>query len=365
MRCRWLFLVLSFSLQVGYALGQTAVIQGGSAVPESKPAPALSKVPLDASVITIEGLCDDRLLAGLTVDSPSSAGATKSTVAATKPDQKNSPSAASSRESGKDCKTVITRAQWEKFSDAVQPPGGPQPVVSAHANSRLVKRYSELLLYARKAREIGLDKDPAIQEEVRFATLQVLSGALTRHFRAQAEDISDAEVEKIYKEHPEKFEQVDLQRIYIPKEKQHVPDPDLKAASKPDAAADEAEMKAVAEKIQKEAVAGGDFQKLEDEAYQAAGVQDSPSVDMGTVTRAQIPLEYKEVIFGLKEGQVSEVEPAANGWHIFKIAKKETLPLDHSRGIVVAERMANIIEPFRSTIKADLNRDYFQDNNSH
>ena len=132
-----------------------------------------------------------------------------------------------------------------------------------------------MLLYARKARELGLDKEPAVQEEMRFASLQALSAALSRRFKAQAEEISDAEVEKIYKERPEKFEQVQLERIYIPKQKQHAPDPDLKAA-KPDPVADEAEMKAVSEKIQKEAVAGGDFQKLEDEAYQAAGIQDSP-----------------------------------------------------------------------------------------
>jgi len=362
MRFRWLFWVLVFSLQLGHALGQAGVIQGGSEAPGYQPAPALSKVPLDAPVITIEGLCDNGLLAGLMVDSTKPAATAKTTAAAAKPDQNNPSSSASSPQSNRDCRTVITRAQWEKFSDAVQPPGGPQPVIPAQANSRLVKRYSDLLLYARKAREIGLDKDPAVQEEVRFATLQVLSGALTRRFRAQAGDISDAEVEKTYKEHPDRFEQADLQRIYVPKGKQHAPDPNLKAATKPDPAADEAEMKAVAEKIQKEAVAGGDFQKLQDEAYQAAGIQDSPSVDMGTVTRAQIPAEYKEVIFGLKVGQVSEVEPSANGWHIFKVTRKETLPLDRARGIVVLERMANIVDPFRNSIKPDLNQEYFQDN---
>jgi parvulin-like peptidyl-prolyl isomerase len=139
----------------------------------------------------------------------------------------------------------------------------------------------------------------------------------------------------------------------------------LKAKSKPDSAADEAEMKAVADKIQKEAVAGGDFQKLEEEAYQAAGIQDAPSVEMGLVARAQIPLEYQQAIFGLKDGQVSEVEPAENGWHIFTVMKKQTLPLDHAKGIVVSERLQNIVEPFLSTIKTNLNEEYFQKSNPH
>jgi hypothetical protein len=362
MRSRWWFLILFFSLELGYALGQGGVAAVGGAAPTGKPVPE-SSLPPDAVVITIQGLCDNGLLAGLMVDSTKPI--VNPTAAAAKPGQPNQTSSAASAESNKDCKTVITRAQWEKFSDAVQPPGGPQPVIPAPANSRLVKRYSELLLYARRARELGLDKDPAVQEEVRFATLQVLSAALTRTFRARANDISDAEVEKIYKEHPERFELVELQRIYIPKQKQHAPDPDLKTKSKPDPAADEAEMKALADKVQKEAVAGGDFQKLEDEVYEAAGIRDSPPVDLGTVSRAQIPLEYKEVIFGLKEGQVSEVEPAENAWHIFKVTKTQTLPLERARGIVQAERMADIVEPFRSSIKPDLNKEYFQNDTSH
>jgi parvulin-like peptidyl-prolyl isomerase len=364
MRSRWLFLILFFSLQLGLALGQAGLVQGGGAAAVNQPAPLVpSSVAPDAPVITIEGLCDNGFLTGLMVDSTKPEGAANRTGAMAKPGQQG-PSSSAFAQSEKDCKTVITRAQWEKFSDAVQPPGGPQAVVPAPANSRLVKRYSELLLYARKAREIGLDKEPAVQEEVRFATLQVLSGALTRHFRAQADKISDAEVEKIYKEHPEKFEVVELERIYIPKFKQQAPDPILKAA-KPDPDAEEAEMKAVAEKIHKEAVAGGDFQKLEDEAYQAAGVQESPSVDLGTVTRAQIPPEYKNAIFDLKEGQISEVEPATNGWHIFRISKKQTLPPERARGIVVAERMSDIVDPFRTSIKADLNPEYFQKSDAH
>ena len=86
---------------------------------------------------------------------------------------------------------------------------------------------------------------------------------------------------------------------------------------------------------------------------------------MGTVTRAQIPTEYKNAIFDLKEGQISEIEPAANGWHIFKVTKKEALPLNRARGILVSERLANIVEPFRSSIKAELNQEYFQKNDSH
>jgi hypothetical protein len=359
MRCQWLFLILFFWLQLGYALGQGGSVQGGAAGPSSQPAPVVSSVPPDTPVITIEGLCDDEFLAGLMVDSTKPARDSKTTTAAAKLNQQNPPSSASSAPSSKDCKTVVTRAQWEKFSDAVQPPGGPQPVVPAPANSHLVPTWAELLLYARRARELGIDKDLAVQEEVRFATLRVLSAALTRRFRAQAEDVSDAEVQKIYKEQPERFDRVELQRIYIPKEKQHAPEPNLQP-SKPDPAADEAEMKALAEKVQKEAVAGGDFQNLEDEVYQAAGIKDSPSVEMGIVTRVQIPLEYKKAIFDLKEGQVSEVEPAEDGWHIFKVLKKETLSPDHARGTVVSQRMADIVEPFRRTVKAHLNPEYFQ-----
>jgi len=351
MRFRVLLLVSLFSSI--YGVGQAGGVQGGvSPRARSTTAAAAPAVAPDAPVITISGLCDDKWLAGLTIEPAPSQGSEDKETTTT---QKAGPG-----QDSKDCKMVITRAEWEKFSDAVQPAGGPQPVVPAPANTKLVKRYSELMLYARKAREEGMDKDPAVRQEIRFATLQILSAALTRSFRAQAEQISDAEVAKIYKENPDRFDEVVLQRIFIPKTRHHAPDASLTAASKSDPAADEAEMRAVADKIQKEAVAGEDFQKLEDDAYHAAGNDQSPSVEMGTLNRAIIPPEYKDVIFGLKVGEVSPVEPSTNGWHIFRVTYKEVVPLERARPIIVSERMADIVEPFRTSIKVQTNDQYFE-----
>lgn len=353
MRCRWLG--LAFILVSVYLHSQMIGAQAGPTSQGKSAAPSTSSVPPDAAVVTIDGLCEDSWLSGLTIKSQippiSVANSTGTTT--------SSPGTETAK-SDKDCKTVITRAEWEKFSDAVQPPGGPQGRIPAPENSRLVRRYADLLLYARRARELGIDKDPDVQEEMRFSMLQVLSGALVRKFRLQAEDISDSEVAKVYKEHPDLFNQVDLERIYIPKTKQHTPDASLTNVSKTNPAADEAEMRAVADKIQKEAAAGGDFQKLEDEAYKAAGVDESPSVEMGMLSRAIVPAEYKDVIFSLKVNQVSPVEPSTNGWHIFKVTHKEIVPLDHARSIIVSERLADIVDPFRASIKVQTNDDYFQ-----
>ena len=70
MRCRCFFFgVLLLGLQLGHALGQAGAARGGSAIAGSQPAAVVSNVAPDAPVITIEGLCDDGLLAGLMVES--------------------------------------------------------------------------------------------------------------------------------------------------------------------------------------------------------------------------------------------------------------------------------------------------------
>jgi parvulin-like peptidyl-prolyl isomerase len=56
-----------------------------------------------------------------------------------------------------------------------------------------------------------------------------------------------------------------------------------------DTAADEAALKAEAEKIRTRAAAGEDFEKFEDEAYTFAGdPDDTPDTDMGDNTRAEL-----------------------------------------------------------------------------
>ncbi|HET7748332.1 MAG TPA: peptidylprolyl isomerase [Terriglobales bacterium] len=343
----WLSLLLLTPLALGQAVPATsparagakltAVAQQGPRQEEDEaPAPKVpaSQVPPTAAVITIQGLC-----------SSPAAGKAGSAKTAAKP---ASPAG---------CKTVITRAQFEKLADALN------PQMPLPTKRQLAEAYPRLLLFAQKARAMGLDKDPQFQEMMRFATLQLLAQNLTRNLQKKAGDISDAQIAKYYQDNPSRFQQVELLRIFIPKSKQHAPEAGAAAPPKVDTAADEAAMKTVAEKIHSGAAGGGDFQKLQQEAFEAAGIKSqSPNVTLGKLTREGLPTNHQKV-FELQAGQVSELLDDPGGFYIYKVVSKQMVPLEQAKGeirnLLQQQTFRQQMEAMIGSVKPDLNQAYF------
>src|SRR6202007_1882848 len=116
-----------------------------------------------------------------------------------------------------------------------------------------------LLVFANKARELGLDHDPLFAETMRFASMQLLTQRLNRYFEEKATSISDSDVEKYYNGNAVKFERAELQRIFVPKQMRQTR---KEVSGEPSSAAIDSHMRTVAEKIQARAAAGEDFQQL-------------------------------------------------------------------------------------------------------
>ncbi|MGC2169789.1 MAG: hypothetical protein WA623_00220, partial [Candidatus Sulfotelmatobacter sp.] len=74
---------------------------------------------------------------------------------------------------GDACKTVITRAQFEKLTEALQ------PGMSLALRLRVANAYARNLRMSAAAEKRGLDKTPAFEEEMRFARMQLLAQDLT------------------------------------------------------------------------------------------------------------------------------------------------------------------------------------------
>jgi hypothetical protein len=344
----WLGLLLLASLALGQntpaASGQKA--EGKPAAeqqqprqePDEAPAPKVptSQVPLTAPVITVQGLC------------PSPAAAAHKA-----PGAKMAVKPAS--QTG--CKTVITRAQFEKLADALN------PQMPLPTKRQLAEAYPRLLLFAQKAREMGLDKDPQFQEMMRFATLQLLAQNLTRSVQKKAGNISEAEIAKYYQDNPTRFQEVELLRIFIPKSKQHVPEAGSSAPPKVDTAADQAAMKTVADKIHAEATTGGDFQKLQQEAFEAAGIKSqSPSVNLGKLTREGLPTNHQRV-FELQAGAISQLLDDPGGYYVYKVVSKQLVPLDQAkaeiRNFLQQQAFRQQMEAMIGSVKPELNQAYF------
>jgi len=273
---------------------------------------------------------------------------------------------------GEACKTVITRAQFDKLVDALQP--GMPPTV----RRQLASRYAQILMMSTEAEKRGLDKGPVFEEKMRFARLQILSQELGRVLQEDSVKVSDADIEDYYKKNQPSYEQFTLERIFVPRAKQIPPAVKTKADTEAGAknaattnaeqppteeqkkAAEEA-MKKVVTDLRARAVKGEDPEKLEKEAYAAAGLPGTaPVTKMERLRRTALPANHQAVI-DLKPGEVSELISDNTGYYIYKMVSKETLPLDAAKPEIVkaisSQRYRDSMQSFQGNF--DLNEAYF------
>jgi len=297
-----------------------------AAMPPAAPAQPAAEVPLDAPVITINGLCENP---------PADKSATGN------------------------CKTVITRADFEKLIQLLQ------PAMPARVRKQFATNYARALAMSEKAEQMGLDKDPNFEERMKLQRIQVLSQMFYKAVQDKAAQISDQEIEDYYQKNTPKFEQADLERIYIPKT-QTAPPPAAKTANaaQPKRTPDtEATMKAEADKLHTRAAAGEDFSKLQGEAYQAAGIKaGAPNSAMTKIRRSSLPPDQASVM-DLKSGEVSAVIADQNGFYIYKMKSKEVLPLDQAKeeikGTLRSERIQEEMKTVQESATPVLNDNYF------
>lgn len=223
---------------------------------------------------------------------------------------------------GADCKTVITRAEWEKLISTLQP-NMPKP-----AQKQLAARYVQAMILASKAHALGLDKGPAFDEQMYLARLQLLARLAGEHIQKDAAKVSDTDIENYHRQHSGEFKTISYDKIYVPKQKQGTTP---SSATGPDAAkkrqAAEAEMKAEAEKLRTRAAAGEDFTKLQQEAYDVAGMKLTASNTRVDKVRKSSMLPNDASIFDLRKGEVSPVITDPQGFMIYKVEDTQDQPL--------------------------------------
>jgi len=295
---------------------------------ERAAAPAsASTLPPDTPVITIHGLCDGQ-------------------PAGTNP-------------SLPDCKTIVTREQFEKIVDTLQPKMPPQ------VKKQLANQYPQILYMAQEARRRGLENDTHYQAILEFTKLELLRMELDRSLQADADKISDSEIQDYYDKNSKNFEQASFLQIFVPKARQTdvakdnaTPDEMLK-----ERAASAAAMKKVADDLHARAAKGEDFDKLQKEAYDAAGVKSAiPSTSNPKVRRTGLP-PAQTVVFDLKEGELSPVIEDVQGYFIYRLQTKTTPPLadvkDEIRNTIRSQRLQEARSKIQNAVSADLNKDYF------
>ena len=334
------FQYLVYLLLAGLAYGQAAP---SATPPAATPSASTDKAPEikvgpDDAVITLKGFCAD------------------------------------ATQQGDACKTVVSRAQFEKLAESLQP--GMSPAI----RRQLATAYSRILRMSTVAEKRGLDKQPKFEEKMNFARMQVLSGELSSALQEDAGKVTDGDIEDYYKKNEPSYEQATFARIFVPRAKQIVnpvvkPKAGAKAGAKatPISSANkpptEAQKKASEEAMTKlaaglraRAAKGEDPDKLQKEAYVAAGLPgNAPSTKMEKVRRTALPAN-QQVVMDLKPGDVSEVISDLNSGHyIYKLIGKETLSVDtvkpEIRSTISSQRYRDSMQGFQGNV--DLNDAYF------
>jgi PPIC-type PPIASE domain len=224
------------------------------------------------------------------------------------------------------CKTVITRSQFEKMIEALQ------PNMTARARREFALQYAQALVIAKRAEGMGLDKGASYEEQMKVARIEVLSKELNKAIREKMSQVADKDIEDYYRDNRLKFETAELDRLFVPKTRQQPTSIEkLSEAETPERSQESGEiMKEEAYNLHARAVAGEEFTKLQADAYRVAGIKSAASNTSIAIRRISLPPNQASVL-DLEPGEVSSVLADPNGYVVYKLKAKETLPLDQAR----------------------------------
>jgi len=318
------------------------------ASPPEAPAPEPPKVNADDPVITLKGTCSDSSL------------------------------------QGDACKTVITKAQFEKLTDSLQPGMAPP------ARRQFATRYSQALVMSIEAEKRGLDKTQHFEDTLRVTRMSVLANELNKSIQADASNVTDQDIQDYYQKNARNFELATLIKIFVPHSKRHetpaaTPSKTTKSGSAGTASttaktgaaspakpavklspeeqekADVAAMTKEAGLLRDRLIKGEDPDKLQKEAFVAAGLPSSPPpTKMEKVRRTSLPGPQQSVM-DLNPGEVSEVITDGSGNYVYKLVSKEAMPLDAAKPEIKnqlsSQRYREAMQKFQGG--AELNDAYF------
>jgi len=251
------------------------------------------------------------------------------------------------------CVTSITREQFERMLAAMS--FNTQLRNNPVAVRTFAESYTQSLALASSAEKEGIDKDPAFQEFLSIIRIRTLAEAYRRLQHERASQVSAEELEAFYKENAEKFDQVELDRIFIPK-----------SSSKPTKQSStdfESKAHRIADQIRERAAKGEDMSKLQTEAYQLLGLTSPLTTDMGAIRRGSLPVAVDQAIFSLAQDQVTKTQADAAGFTIYKVRSRHALPLERVKDEIshtIAQRkLGELTEELTSKFKTELSDQYF------
>ena len=290
--------------------------------PVTPPQPAASaeEVPPDAVVVSVHGICPPGKNAG--TENPDS------------------------------CTTTFTRQQFETMLRVMNVTN---QNYSPAALKGIAESYVQLMVLADAGQKAGLDKDPRFEEMMRIARVRTMA-ELYRHtldekFSAPPQEM----IEAYYKDNIAKYEQLKIDRVFIPLADPKKPQERLIFEKK---------ARRVADELRERASKGEDMQALEEEGYKTLGLAGPLKADQGAKRKGNYPPALEKDIFALKPAEVTKVETDLAGFSFYKVRSREPIPLEYVKSEISREiyqkNMESAMQSVKGHVHTDFNDKYFK-----
>ncbi len=288
-----------------------------AAPPQAAPA-STDEVPADAVVVSIHGVC-----------APGKAAA-----------------------NAESCTTTLTRQQFETMLKVMNVTN---QNYSPAALKGVAESYVHLLVLADAAEKAGLEKDPRFQEMMTIARVRTMAELYRQTLDEKFGAPPAAELEAYYKDNLQKYEQLKIDRVFLP----------LADPKKPqERAAFEKKARRLIEELRERASKGEDMGALQEEGYKTLGLSSPPKADQGPKRKGNYPPALEKDIFSLKPAEVTKVETDLSGFSFYKVRSREAIPLDLVKPEVTRElyqkNMEAAIKAANSQVHSDFNDKYFK-----
>lgn len=279
-----------------------------------------SEVPPDAVVITIHGVCPQGK-----ADAP------------VNPDS---------------CTTTITRQQFESMLEVMNVANQNYPPAALRS---IAESYAQLMMLAEAGKKAGLDHDPRFAEMMEIARVRTMAQMYRHSLDEKFSTPPQEEIDAYYKENIGNYEQLKVDRVFIP----------LADPRKPqERAAFQQKARQKAEELRERAAKGEDMQSLQEEAYKSLGLASPPKADQGAKRKNNYPPALEKEIFALKPAEVTKVETDLSGFSFYKVRSREAIPLEYVKAEITRslyqKNMQAAMKAANSNVYSELNDKFFR-----
>jgi peptidyl-prolyl cis-trans isomerase C len=247
----------------------------------------------------------------------------------------------------------LTAADYEHLVAAL--PQQYQAYAKGPGRRAFAENLVQMKLLSNEALKENLDKQPQVQDQLKFQREDLLARTMFLHFQ-EAAKVDNAAVQQYYSSHSGEFEAVKASHILIRVKGAPMP----AAAGKKELTDEEALAKA--QEIRKRVVAGEDFAKVaKAESDDTGSAQNGGS--LGEFHRGQMVPPFEQAAFTLKPGDISEPVKTPFGYHIIKVEEHTTRPLAEVKPDIEKKLRPEIarkqLEALRSATPVQFDETYF------